>query len=136
MKYLTGLIFILIAAEIILTASLVYSDLTQTTFCIIGKDCSIVQSSEYNSILGIKLSTFGLISFIFLFLLYTLAYMKKHYYKPFLVAASFGAILSLYFIYLQIFILKQICANCFIIDVTMIIIYIISFFVFYVNKNN
>ena len=131
MKYLQGLIFILIASNLILSAFLVYSDYNGSTFCVTGKSCESVQNSEYGTLFGIKLSWLGLVAFIILLTLAILSYKQKIPYKYYLTISSIGAAFSIYFLLVQFFILKQICSTCLVIDSATIIIFILSIF----NRN-
>ena len=133
MEYIKGLLFILIAAEIILSGYLAYSSLSGTIpVCLTGKGCEIVQNSQYSQILGIPLSILGTISLILLLIFYYLAYKGKINYNWFLAACIFGTLDALYFIYLQFFVIKALCSNCLFVDFGMILILIIAL----MNKKN
>ena len=102
--------------------------LSYSSVCLIGDatSCSDVQNSEYGSILGIKVSILGVIAFILLFIAYLGATLKNKYkdnfYEIFLVGIVIGTIASIYFILLQIFVLKTTCINCMLIDSAMLIL--------------
>ena len=72
MKYHKGLLFILIAVEVILSANIAYVNYQGLTSCIIGSDCNIVQKSSYATIFGINVSLIGFIAFSLYFLIYLL----------------------------------------------------------------
>ena len=127
MKYLPGLIFILIIANIVLSIFAVYQEYNGFSFCITGKGCEKVQNSEYSSILGIKLGWLGTLAFTALLIIYYLTYNKKLTQKLYISAISLGAILAIYFIYLQLFVIKAICSTCITLDFITIIISIASF---------
>lgn len=85
---------------------------TQTT-------CYAVQTSQYEKTLGINNSYFGLIAFPIL-LVFAFSYMKKQkQYKKRLIIAGilFGAAFSIYFLYLQFFVIKALCKYCMVVDV-------------------
>lgn len=133
MEYLKGLLFILITAEIILSGYLAYTSLYGIdAVCLTGENCKIVQNSQYSQILGIPLSIIGTLSFIALIIVYSLVYKGKINYNWFLAACIFGTLDALYFLYLQLFVIKALCSNCLIIDFGMIIILIIAL----INKKN
>lgn len=133
MEYKKGLIFILIIAEIILTLFSIYESSTGYQLCLTGKDCEIVQNSPYSNILGMKLTTLGIIAFPALLIIYYLSYKKKITKIIFPLICLLGAIFSLYFLYIQFFVLHRTCSTCFTIDSLMIIIFITAILDFY-NK--
>jgi uncharacterized membrane protein len=133
MEYLKGLLFILIAAEIILSGYLAYTVLSGIdAVCLTGENCKIVQNSQYSQILGIPLSVIGTLSFLALIILYSLVYKGLLDYNWFLAACIFGTLDALYFIYLQFFVIKALCSNCLFVDFGMILILIIAL----MNKKN
>ena len=136
MKYRKGLLFILIAAEIVLSAYLAYTKITGTkAFCLTGQGCETVQNSAYGTILGIPLGVVGIASFSALFVLYLLVYNNKLPNYLFLIATIIGAIGSLYFLSLQVFVIGAICSDCFIVDCTMLIIAGITIYDYYKTKS-
>lgn len=127
MEYLKGLIFIFIILEIILSVFVTYSYMKPSAeFCLSGNGCDNVKNSEYSKIFGISTPLFGIIAFLMLLALYILAYKKKINYNYFLIASLIGAIFSIYFIVLQVFVINSICSNCMIIDLIAIAIAIIA----------
>src|SRR5437762_3168146 len=112
MRYIQGLIGILILAELVLAGSVLWGDYHQETVCVFGSGCNEVQHSIYSTILGIKVSVFGFISFILLAILYVLAHTKTIKPIVFVSVAKLGAFFSLYFLIIQFFVLKKICSTC------------------------
>ena len=111
------IILMLLLAEIIMTASLVYKNWQRSeVLCVIGESCTSVQSSIYGEILGITVSYIAIIAFAGLLVIYFASN------KWFIFGAVLGAGVSLYFIILQLFVLKEICTSCMFIDGIMIII--------------
>ena len=110
----------LIIFEIIFSAWLIYEDSKKQNVCFIGKTCDIVQSSDYGQIFGIKLPYLAIFAFTGLLIL---LYAKENW---FMIATAIGALVSVYLIIVQLFILKQICTNCTIVDVTMLVIFGLS----------
>lgn len=113
--------------------------LSNSSACIVGSTtaCADVQNSEYGKILGIKVSLIGLIAFIFLLFVY-IGSMKEgkykdNFYEIYLIAVIIGFAASLYFISLQLFVLKATCINCMIIDGTMLLVALLTL-VDYVQK--
>lgn len=102
--------------------------------CIVGNDgengCADVQDSKYGSLLGIKVCHLGLFAFGLLFLVYMGASMvnkyRRNFYRLFLGISFIGALLAVYFLFVQFFILKTICSTCIIIDLAAIFIFILG----------
>lgn len=96
--------------------------------CLPGSSCSYVQDSIYSTLFGIKLSLFGVACFALLFIAFLIARFKRKLYWIFFVPSIVGAGLSLYFMYLQLFVLGKVCTDCFLIDGIMIFMFIIVIF--------
>lgn len=80
--------------------------------------CYVVQTSQYEKTLGINNSYFGLIAFPAL-LIFTLFHIKKpKKYKKQIITFGivFGALVALYFLYLQFFVINALCKYCMIVD--------------------
>jgi len=85
--------------------------------------CYEVQTSKYETTLGIKNAHVGLIVFPILAIL-TLIHLRnptKLKKQIITLGLFFGTIFALYFIYLQLFILKALCKYCIVVDLGMII---------------
>ena len=81
--------------------------------------CSIIQNSEYKETLGIKNSILGITAFTLLIII-TISHIQhpRKHKKLFLnLGVTICALAALYFIYLQLFIIKAICPYCMIVDV-------------------
>ncbi|MEK6818944.1 MAG: vitamin K epoxide reductase family protein [Nanoarchaeota archaeon] len=138
-------IIIFIVLLIIITGLLLYYDLKNKGFCLINPEtgtesgCSSVTNSKYGLMFGIKLSLLGFIAFIILFIIHLFSVIEHKYVKElkkiFLLSCFLGGGFALYFIYLQIFILKKICSNCLIIDALMIVVLVLAFIDFKMEKN-
>ncbi len=113
-KALNIVIIFFIVLEIALSLYLILNSSKPVDVCIIGKSCDAVQSSIYGSILGIKVAYIAILAFI---LLLSFKFIHK---KIFLFATCIGALIALYFISIQLFVLKQICSTCLIIDSIMV----------------
>ena len=88
-----------------------------------GTGCNIVHSSEYNYLLGIQNSYYGIAIFFVLSILIYLQIKKPEKIKKNLIhlAIIFGSLFALYFIYLQHFVLNAYCDYCLIVDFSMLI---------------
>jgi len=90
--------------------------------------CSIVQNSQYKKTLGINNSYFGIIAFTILITI-TISHMQnpKRYKKIFLTSLTIiSALVAIYFIYLQIFVIKAFCTYCMIVDIGVLFALIIT----------
>ncbi len=129
-------IFFLLFFEIIFSAVLAFQDITKTPYCIVGTECAAVQNSSYSTIIGVKLSVLAVTAFMMLLLLYLLTLYYKRGYLLFLKATFLGSVLASYLLYVQLIILKKICALCTTIDAIMIIVFLyFSYSYIYHNKS-
>jgi len=119
---------LLILAEIAFSLYIGIAARGSDAFCTVGTDCETVQNSIYGSLFGIKLAWFGVLCFSILFILFLIARVNKKLYWMFGVSSLVGAGLAIYFISLQVFILKKFCSNCIIIDSIMLLMFLIVIF--------
>jgi len=123
-------LLILIVALVILSGINLY--LSNSSSCIVGDStaCANVQNSEYGKIFGVKVSLIGPVAFIFLLFFYYYSIRdgkyKDNFYEIYVVAVIIGFVAALYFIYLQLFVLKAICINCAIIDGIMLLVGVLT----------
>jgi uncharacterized membrane protein len=129
-------IFVLLIIVVALTGYMSYNNLSgsDSGFCLVGEEgsssCSSVQNSIYGSIFGIKVYFLGFIGLSTLLIIYVAANSKNSYQKfldkIFLKLSFIGTLFAIYFILLQIIILRTICSTCMIIDGTMILVFILG----------
>ncbi len=96
---------------------------TVSDICIIGTACDTVQSSVYGKFMGESVAKLGLVAFVIYFMMFFWFYKSKVYIIP----TILGAAVALYFLYVQFFVLHQLCSNCIIIEVAMLIATVIYF---------
>lgn len=104
--------------------------------------CSSVQNSKYAYLFGISNSIYGVFLFAFLSLITFMEIIKPTQIKRLLIdsGAIIGFFIALYFIFLQIFVIKAFCKFCLVIDGGMIIAFILiaakekSLYKYYKNK--
>ncbi len=101
-----------------LISSIVLFSNSSTGICQPGNGCDIVNNSNYGSTLGVKNSFYGIIVFSFMILLtiFHISRPNKHTRRMLHLAVIFGSLVSLYFLYLQIFVIKAFCEFCLIVD--------------------
>lgn len=98
---------------------------------ITGGGCENVLTSDYSTILNIPVSVLGMIYYFFVFLL-TLLYLdtKKSIFLRICASVGFfGFLASLFFVFLQLFVIKSICFYCMISAVTSTILFVAGFLV-------
>lgn len=91
---------------------------------ICSEGCDIVQTSKYAYTLGIKNSGIGVVIFailIILVLLYKAEEKHKKLRHTIHTGLIIGSVIALYFIYLQIYVLKSYCKYCLIVDIGLLI---------------
>lgn len=134
MKTLEKSILLFIVAEILLTILVLSNVLGRKLFC--QKQCAFVLNSAHSTILGMHFSLFALTAFIaLLFIALTVLYYQKNY-NILLRASFFGAIIAIYFLYLQFFILKKFCLLCIAINTLMLVIFLESYILYADNKKS
>lgn len=119
---------ILIIANIVLCIYVGISISKDQNFCTTGSTCNDVRSSIYGTLFGLKLVWFGVICFSILLILFLIARFNKKLYWMFFLASILGAGFAIYFISLQLFVLKKICIDCVITDAIAILTLIIVIF--------
>ncbi|MBA7604301.1 hypothetical protein ES703_11421 [subsurface metagenome] len=81
--------------------------------------CYIISQSEYAQTIGINNCYFGLIAFSVLIILtiYHIQKPKKYKKQLILLGLIIGSIFALYFIYLQLIVIKACCQFCMVVDI-------------------
>ena len=124
-KLLTILFVIALISSIILSLN------AAPAFCRPGEGCDIVQTSQYASTFGIKNSYYGVFIFTFLTLISLWHIKIPGKRKKFIIhsAIIIGSIISLYFIYLQKFVLNAWCKYCLVVDISLILALFLIIFI-------
>lgn len=94
--------------------------------CGITGGCNQVLASKYSKLFGVPLALWGVIYF---FGLTFFSLLSNHYAKAkklLTLMLSVGALGALTFLYIQFFIIRQICQYCFAIDVLVIILLLLD----------
>ena len=119
MKYKIFLLIFLIG----LVSSIVLYSNSLTGICDPGKGCDVVNSSTYGKTFGVSNSLYGIFVFSFMILL-TLFHMRqpnRHTRWILHLAIIVGSLIAIYFLYLQLFVIKAICNFCILIDVGLLV---------------
>ena len=125
------IIFIISLISSIIILSTVYGN---SSFCEPSGGCNSVQNSKYGYLFGISNSIYGIFIFLTLSIITFSQIKKPTKNKQLLIkyAVTIGFIIAIYFIFLQIFILKALCRYCLVIDFSMIL----AFFLVILKRNN
>jgi uncharacterized membrane protein len=94
---------------------------SDSSFCTFG-GCNSVLNSKFSKTLGIDNSLLGVFYFL---MIGALTYLNKEKFLKILSVIS--AIFALYLIFVMLFILKELCYYCLIVDVSAIIIFVLSY---------
>jgi len=107
----TILSFLGVADALYLTVS--YFTNTEV-LCSLLEGCDVVLSGPYATFFGVPVSLIGVLYYIFLFFggLFILSSLKTHLHKYILLVPLFGFVATLYFVYLQLFVIGEICLYC------------------------
>ena len=119
MKYKIFLLIFVVG----LISSIIITSNSSTGICRPGNGCDTVTGSAYGSTFGIANATYGIFVFPFLIIL-TLLHMKRpsnHLRRILHFSIIFGALVSIYFLYLQVFVIKAFCEFCIVIDIALLI---------------
>lgn len=94
-------------------------------------NCEIVTTSIYSQIAGVPVALFGVLFYLTSFVLSVLIYKrkKKVYIGLLLLFSSFAFLASVGFVYIQLFVLRQICEYCMLSAVVSTLIFISSLFI-------
>lgn len=114
---------ILILLTISLISSIILSLDQNSSFCNIGGGCDIVKNSTYASTFGIKNYYYGIVVFTFLIIITLMHIHKKsdNKYRILALGLLTSSAIAIYFIFLQIFILKAFCSFCMVVDISILI---------------
>ena len=104
--------------------------------CVIG-GCESVLTSKYSEILGVPVSVLGIVDYLILLILIFLYFDLKRevFLRSTFFLSVFGFLASVWFTYLQAFVLKAFCQYCLISALTSFGIFGISLYAIYKNRN-
>ena len=102
----------------------------------IASDCGIVLRSSYSVMFGVPLAVFGVFqySFLLIALILLFFYRKKILSYLIILQSMIGTIFSLYFMYIQLVILKNICLYCTLSAIISFAIFFLVFRIFYKER--
>jgi len=125
MKIIRNLKYKIILAIFIiaLICSIILSFVPLPLICTPFEGCNAVQTSAYAKTMGIENSYLGIAIFSLISVIIYSHIKKPHKHKKLLISVGifFGTMISLYFLYLQEFVLHAFCKYCLVVDVGMII---------------
>ena len=107
-----------------------------TVICGITSGCNTILSSNYSTIFGVPVALGGALYYLIVFIL-TVAFLDTKKDKILNLIAKFsvtGLLASIYFVYLQLFIIKSICQYCMLSAITSTLLFITGMFYLVKNK--
>jgi uncharacterized membrane protein len=110
--------------------------LNQSVICILTSGCQNVLTSQYSQIFGVPLALFGVIYYLII-IFCSLSYLtNRNNLANYLLNyfTSVGFLVSLYLVYLQLFVIKAICFYCMISALTSTILFILSLYLILNHK--
>ena len=110
-------IFLLIFVLSLISSTILTSD-SSAGICKLGNGCDTVNSSAYGSTFGIKNSVYGIFifSFMIFLILFHIKKQSRHTRNIIHLAIIVGSSIAIYFLYLQVFIIKAFCKLCLLVD--------------------
>lgn len=103
--------------------------------CTIG-GCESVLTSQYAQVIGVPVSLLGSVYYLFLIILLFLFldYKKEIFLRIPLLFSILGAVASLGFMFVMIFIIKAFCQYCVLSAITSISIFLLSYWSLYLSR--
>ena len=105
-----------------------YFSEAKTSFCITGSSCDIVRESTFSSILGLPVSLIGVIGYFTIFIISVSTITNQTRWLALYMLSLVGFVFSAYLTYLELFVIKAICAYCLVSASIMATIFIILIF--------
>jgi uncharacterized membrane protein len=110
----------------------------QSLWCPILDGCNAVVNSPYSRVFGVPMSYFGFIYFLYMF-----ALAVRLVFEPFawslrlraVLYAAMGAISSMYFIYLQLRFIRELCSYCLISAVVSVLLVVAALWHFLATRH-
>jgi dihydroorotate dehydrogenase subfamily 2 len=129
-KHIPFFLTILVLIAFIDTSYLTYKHFFEPyAICVVSifGDCGKVLDSEYSIVFGVPLALLGLVHYLYMaFLIQAVRAIGDMIYKRLLfIQSAIGFILSMYFVYLQFFIIKSLCQYCLLSALISTIIYLL-----------
>ena len=107
-------------------------ELTNTALsCGIGNlsGCNIVAQSPYAKIFGIPLGILGIVFYTIVLATFLVTYVKRSslLFRGLAFVTTVGVLFSLYFAYLQVFVIKAICIYCMASAILTVLLWVLAF---------
>ncbi len=134
MKTFKTFFFLLIILWIIISSYLTFLHYSETTgFCNISENsggCNSVLKSEYSEFLGIPIAVFGIIFYITTLITFSILVIKKQkiVLNLLLILQTIWLAFSMFFTYLQFFVIKTFCPYCLTSAIIVTILFILTIF--------
>lgn len=98
--------------------------------------CAVVARSAYSVLLGIPLSVYGIVFYGISILIAAILLYKNIQHGAFflMTVSTAGLVSSLYFIYIQIFVIKALCIYCVFSAICALALFVLALFLYRKNK--
>lgn len=110
------IISLLSLAGTILSLYLLYKKRSgQKMVCIVGDDCSKVLESKYNKTFGVPNELLGVLYYLFVFVLATtsqIIFLPDIFFNLLIISGIGAGLFSIFLVYLQIFVIRELCEYC------------------------
>lgn len=104
--------------------------------CVITTGCETVLTSEHSVIFGIPTALIGSIYYLLLFILAVISLdLKREIVRLAVMLTPIGFLASLYFVYLQLFVIKEICSYCMVSAATSTTLFILGLFIIKLSRS-
>ncbi|MFA5838345.1 MAG: vitamin K epoxide reductase family protein [Candidatus Paceibacterota bacterium] len=105
-----------------------------SVICLIIQGCDLVLTSEYSKIFGIPLALLGALYYFLIFSLSVFCFKKRkeNTFKFLSFFTTIGFVISVWLVYLQLFVIKSICSYCMVSAFTSISLFIFGL-IFLIN---
>lgn len=106
--------------------------------CFITKNCDLVLTSKYSEIFGVPVSLSGFFYYLIFFFLSLAVFLKKteKFYIFFPIISLGGFLASLWFTYLQFFVIRAFCQYCLLSAFISTSLFILNVFMLKYKKNS
>jgi len=84
----------------------------QVTFCQVGSGCDTVRESEYVTLMGVPVALIGIVGYLAIVGVAIAPFNNRMKKASLAVLATIGFVFSAYLTYLELFVIRAICAYC------------------------
>mgnify|MGYP001619699772 CR=1 FL=1 len=107
--------------------------LEKPVVCGFLEGCDIVLESPYSTAFGLPVALWGLFYYLLILILAEIYLLKKDIFwiKAAAILSPFGFLASLWFVYLQLFVIKAVCLYCMVSATASAVLFILALYIFF-----